>query len=110
MLSADVVAIKRTGAVDLSRHLVYEISTWLVSSNNERSLRVDSFCDANGSGRLPNVLGEMAAVAESAGIGAENTRWAASCVDIAILMVGEIPVSIFSLPHCCRLRQSQSPS
>jgi hypothetical protein len=36
----------------LSRHLVYEISTWLVSSNNERSLRVDSFCDANGSGRL----------------------------------------------------------
>lgn len=106
MRSADVVAIERTSAVDLSRHHVHEISTRLVSSNNERSLRVDSFCDANGSGRLPNILGEMAAVAESPGIGAENTGWAASGVKIAILMVVKIPVSVLSLPHCGRFRQS----
>ena len=56
MRSADVVAIKRTSAVDLSRHLAYPISTRLVSSNDERSLRVDSFRDANGSGRLNSVF------------------------------------------------------
>lgn len=56
MRSADVVAIERTGAVDLSRHLADEISTRLVSSNDERSLVVDRFRDANGSGRLNSVF------------------------------------------------------